>query len=279
MLDNPSNIRYIGRGFVAANKERGTDMVEVWPAELMPELNDDLTPATQDLSFTGISCDKKPYRVQLKRGFTLECKWYGDKLGNRVTAPDVRRGERVNIYQVGDSELYYWESLGIDQHLRRLETIIETISDIPDNDDTVPDDTNTWTIEKNTHEGHITIRTTQSNGEKAAWTVQIDGADGKVVIEDQKGNHIFVDSVEDHIQLRNAQESFFELNKTNITAECKETFRLKCKDAIIETETTKWTNGKSWDLNTDTFKVNAGSTAELVAGSSVTIQGSVIKLN
>lgn len=277
MLDNPSNIRLLGLGFVAENKKRNTNTVHVWPVEIVPDLKDDLTTATKTTEVTGVDCKGTPYRVSIEQTMTIPCEWYGDT--NRATSPDVRRGERVLIYQIGDSEKYYWASLGQDDHLRRKERIIFTINDMPNNADTDPDDTNTWTVELNTFEGHITIRTTMSDNEKAAWVIQIDGADGKYIVEDHKGNHSFIDSVENHIQLKNANDSMFELNKENITAICNETFRLKCKSAIFETETTKWTNGQSWDLSTDTYTVKAGSTAELKAGSTVTIAGSVIKLN
>lgn len=272
-----ANTHYLGIGIVAENKPRDTDIVEVWPLEIIPEFNDDVTPATEDYVVTAVDCLHQPYKVTLKRGATIPCTWIRET--NRKTSPDVRRGERVEIYRVGDSEQYYWRSCGRDDHLRRLETIIITASDIPVNDNSELDDTNTWSIELNTHEGHLTIRTTMSNGEVAAWTIQADGADGKFTVEDQKGNHVFIDSPNDHIQLKNAAESFLELNKKNITAECLETFRLKCKDAVIDTQTTKWTNAKSWALDTDTYTVNAGATAELKAGSTVTISGSVVKIN
>ncbi|AXH70744.1 hypothetical protein [Vibrio phage BONAISHI] len=287
-----SSRKFIGVSRVAENKKRGSHIVEVYPREQLPTVDDAITPALQKVEFQGIDCGERPYSAVLQRGFTIPCKWLGST--NRATPPDVRRGERVNIYRDGDSQNYYWSAIGQDDHLRRLETVILTINANPDNSDVEPGPDNTWSIEMSSHEGHITLRTTQANNEKAAWILQFDCADGKFVVEDEKGMHFLKDSVNDLIRLQNQATSKIELNKKDINIFCEENININSKNLtqiikeVIKTETktittqsesTSWNNSNAWSLETGTFTAQAQQSAELKAGSTVTIQGSSVFIN
>lgn len=234
--------RFISMGIVELNKKRGTGMVYVTPIELVPEISDDIDGSVNDKIAKGIDpLTDTTYRVSVSYGKAMWCKWYGET--NRKTAPDVRRGERVLIWQVGDSDVYYWQSLGRDDHLRRLETVVWTFNANPNNDDKMPSDEDTWSMEINTHDGHATFRTTMKNNEKAMWTTQYNMAKGYFSHEDEKGNVVYIDSVNTDMMFRNADDTFIQLYKDKINLETVtwnakiDTFNVEAKDINITTNT------------------------------------------
>lgn len=242
MEKNQSIHRFISMGLVELNKKRNTNKAFITPIEIVPEIVDEIDGSEQTLKTKGIDpLSDTTYRVSISRGKGIWCDWYGDT--NRYTAPDVRRGERVLVWQVGDSPTYYWQALGRDDHLRRLETVIWTFNANPNNDDKEPSDKDTWTMEINTHDGHATFRTTMMNSEKCRWTTQYNMAEGYFSHEDEKGNIVYIDSVNTDMMFQNADKSYIQLIKDTINLETKtwnakiDEFNIKAKDINIETDT------------------------------------------
>ncbi|CAH0447968.1 baseplate assembly protein [Vibrio phage vB_VpaM_sm033] len=269
-------VRRISRGVVAVNKERDSDIISAWPIDLLPEIDDDLTDAQEVVEIKTIDDMGKPVYYKSKRSAVMKnLKWGGET--NRDTSPDVRRGERIEIYQIGDDDRYYWTSAGLDDHLRRLETIVRTCNANPSND--IPnDDTNVYREEWSGHDGHITLVTTQANGEAAAWTRQYNCTDGIYIVEDEKGNIIYVDSVNTDIMIRNAEGTYIQAVKDTINMKCVN-WNVDAENIKINSKQTSWSNSDGWTLNTGTFTASAGQSATLKAGGTVTINGSSVAIN
>lgn len=268
-------VRKISRGIVAVNKERNSKVISAWPIDLLPELDDDLTDASEIVEIKAIDDFGKTVFYKARRSAVIKnIVWGGDT--NRLTAPDVRRGERVNIYQVGDDDRYYWSSCGMDDNLRRLETVIRTVNANPDNNKE-NDETNTWREEWNAHDGHITLQTTMANGEVAAFTIQTNGKTGVYVVEDEKGNMIYLDSVNTDIAMVNADGTMVQLIKDTINMKCVN-WNVDAENITINSKKTTWNSSDNWNLSTKSFNVSAGSSAT-IQGGAVTINGTPIKLN
>ncbi len=141
--------------------------------------------------------------------------WLPDS--NRVTPPDIQRGEMVSLWQMGSSDKYYWRSLAKDEKLRRLETVVIGISANPDSDADGRSPENMYFIELSSHAKTITLSTSQRNGEFCTYDFQFDLGNGRVVLQDNKGNSALFDSKNIHMKLLNQLGTFFELNKQNIS--------------------------------------------------------------
>lgn len=173
--------------------------------------------------------------------------------GNRKTAPNIRRGERVEIYQFGSNEKYYWRCAGLDEHLRRLETVVFGINSNPDegSDGGSPD--NMYFVEWSSHKKMITLSTSMNNGEFCKYDFQFDMATGRAVLQDNEGGSVMLDTRNKLIRLINSLGAFVELDKNDINA-------FAPGDASVIAE-------KNIDMRANKITLNGG-------GSVFTLQGS-----
>ena len=146
-----SIFRPVYSGEAAENLKLGERTLEVWPKELLPTLEGDVTTETIQIETKGIDANDQEYTASVILGGTVSAEWLGG--GNIITPPNVRRGERLTLWQSGDSDEFYWKTVGRDQNLRRLETIIICFSANPSNkDQEKPDPSNSYYLEVNTHD-------------------------------------------------------------------------------------------------------------------------------
>lgn len=260
-----TNIRRISLGMVAENKTRDTKKVKVWPVEIIPNLNDEVSTASSVVENSAVDNLGTQTGFSVKKSSVVTAEWLGET--NRATAPDVRRGEQVDLYQVGDSDVYYWDSYGRDDNLRRLETVVYTFNADPSNSDLTPNESNTYYLEVSTHDKHITLRTSQKNSEKTRYTIQINTGNGDLTVEDDVGNQIYIESLAHYILVKNASQSYIELSKTIINIVSKDQINAKTKDLSISASNsvkidtnTMGVDANDTTINSNTFKVNAKST-------------------
>lgn len=211
-----AELRPYARGMIAVNKSLSNNEADVTPIEILPQLAGELNANTEVSKHKGIDADGNTYEVEVTNGTTLRCKWLPCG-SNRTTAPDVRRGERVLIYKYADADIYYWTELGLDDHLRRLETVIYRFSNIPDglSDDELTDE-NCYFISISTHMGMIEIATSKSNGEEYEYKIQLNTKESIFLITDNIENYIQLESAENRITIENADKTKVMLEKRNL---------------------------------------------------------------
>lgn len=257
-------------GVAAENLESGSQTLEVYPIEALPTAEGEVTTGKVSMEDKGIDGNGDEYEIKIDMGMTIPCEWFGG--GNQITPPNIRRGERVVIYKQGDSQKYFWKSAGLDQDLRRLETIVWVFSGNPDNaDQDGPSPENSYFLEISTHKGLITFSTSQINSEKAAFTFQIDTAEGTITFHDEKGNSSFFDSVNTILKIINVDKTFFEMNKKNISMFAEEIIDVKCetlnvlaKELIdVKTKVTNLESTESINFNTTDFMMAASASISL----------------
>lgn len=138
---------------------------------------------------------------------------------NRVTAPDVRRGERVKIYRLADSDRYFWKETGLDEHLRRQETVVWAFNNNPHTEGSDEFDPNLcYYMEFSTHKGHLVIETNQSNEEPVAWSIDLNAKEGKLTIQDSDESYLEYDATVPSIRLQLNTETYVLLDKLMIEA-------------------------------------------------------------
>lgn len=226
-----SKMRFFSIGYVAENKQLTTNDIVVVPVEALPLVDGDLRDTSDVLDVSGIDNENKTYTVEITVGSTISCQWL--PMGsNRVTAPDVRRGERVMIWQYADVDRYYWTPLGIDDDLRRLETTLFAFSATSDDSEELDPALNMYTLEVSTHGGHITLHTTQANGEPFEYTIQLNTKDGSFFITDNEDNTIILDSAERIIKAINADNTEVTIDKQTIFAFAEKLIEFKCNGKL-----------------------------------------------
>jgi len=203
---DPSNFIFYSVGFVAKDKDWDTDIVEVFPVEKIPEEGPDLQEET-DLTDSApivkkgtLKDEVKDELIVLKKSATIRAKWLSLGQYNRLTPPDVRKGEQVLIYRYGNSDLFFWTTTFNDLSLRKEEIVRFVFSDKPqlDPEETLED---TYYFEINTKDKILKFHTTDKWKEYTTYDVMLDTKNGKLILNDGKGNSITLDSTLDMLNI------------------------------------------------------------------------------
>lgn len=215
VLDNKISVfRRIGIGQAAENKKLKSSKLTITTTEKLPFIDGETVERVDAVEFEGKDFEGKTTSGQSFVSNNLVAEWLPS--GNRRTAPDVQRGERVEIYQYANNDKYYWRCLNLDENLRRLETVVIGINANPAMGQDGVDPDNMYFIELSSHSKTITLSTSQKNGEICTYDLQLDMATGKVVLQDNIGNYSLLDSPGFKFEWKNALGTFFKLDKQDI---------------------------------------------------------------
>lgn len=201
-------------GIVANNRSMSNYKIQVTPIEALTMIDGELGSVPTDQETQGQDADGNSYTSKVKADTAIEADWFpGIGASNRRTPPDVRRGERVLIYQYADTDQYYWTTSGLDDHLRKLETVVYSWSGSSDEAVDGTKDGSCYSLEVSTHTGQITLKTSKANGEHCMYAIQVNAKEGKIMIVDDVDNEIVFDSKNTHIWAKNADGTIVELDK------------------------------------------------------------------
>lgn len=263
---NFSQLQPYSVGIVAVNKLLTEDTVEVVPLETASFMKGELTDKFDDYEGSGKTKTGDDFHVKTVSTLSVRAKWLPLGVSNRITSPDVRRGEHVMLYKLGDADEFYWTTLRQDKHIRRLETAIFSFSNNKDEDIEDDPETTYW-MEVSTHKQLIHLHTSKNNKEPFIYDIQINTKDGRIIITDDDDNYIFMDSKERHIKLHNKDDSYVEMDKRiiNISSQDEinlttDRYTLKAKSSI-DTETKKYTE-KNEDYTMEASKTIKTTTDE-----------------
>jgi len=274
-----SRFRFFSVGIAAQNKAATERNLEVFPVETIPFADGEITDNLSESQVDGKKSDGTAFTDKVKTTASLKAQWLRFGHDNRLTAPDVRRGEWIMLYQFGDTDKYYWMTLQDDSKLRRLETVIYGWSGSSVEGDPVDHD-HMYYLEVSTHKGLVSFHTSKVNGEFCTYDVQINTKDGAVTIQDDLGNVIFMDSAQHRLYMKNTDESFFDMDKKVLTISTPTQINLKSTAINITASDGVSVQGdSSIDLSTSAMstkssgamKIQAGGSASFTSGASITI--------
>lgn len=264
-------------GYVLANKKPGSSTIDVLPVEHFPAVDGEITASVEKIEVTGQNPDGSTYSLSMDNGTSIPAKWlpFGS---NRVTAPDVRRKERVMIYQFADTNEYYWVPCGLDDHLRRLETVIYAFNADPDPNSKGEelDFTKCYYFEISTRTKNVTFQTSKANGEPFAYTTQYNTAEGVVTLADDDSNFIELNSKERKLLFHNGEGTFAEISRKIISLFAPDKISLVAKNLIEFTTKLFAVNASSKvTINTPTavFSDNVEIGKDLKVGGNITAAG------
>lgn len=220
-------------GIVAVNKPLKTDIVEVTPVEHLTMLDGELNDHIKEVQLSSNNFDGSSYETLTKQSATLKCRWLPNG-SNRITSPDVRRGEQVMIWKFGDADRYYWSSLEYEKKLRKLETVVFGISATKDEDDIGTPDS-MYYLEISSHKKLIHFHTSKANDEPFAYDLQLNTKDGYLLFTDDVGNLINLDSENTYIELTNEDGTTVQLDKKNLLLDAPDYVDIKAgKELSLE---------------------------------------------
>lgn len=224
-----SKLQIYSVGIVAENKPLNTRVIEVTPMETLPLLGGEITPNSSVYSASAVDDKGAAYQVEATTAATVKATWLPMHSSNRLTAPDVRRGETVVLYRFADTDEFWWATLKDDLQLRKLETVIYAFSGTKD-ESAAPDATNTYFLEISTHKKLVSFHTSKADGEPFAYDVQFNTKDGTVLLTDDIGNYFALNSKERQLEMKNPDGTYLRIDKKNFMIEAPETISLKAKN-------------------------------------------------
>jgi hypothetical protein len=227
-----SQFRIVDLGIVAENKPLSSKIILVTPLESLPFLQGEIRQTPEVITAEGTDANGVSYTEKMITDLTVEATWLPIGNTNRRTAPDVRRGERVVLWQSGNSDRYYWTSMGMDDNLRKLETVVYTFSGTANEsvDSTDPDQC--YYVEVSTHNKQITLQTSDKNGEPFRYTFQFNTGEGVVTLTDDVGNYFEFDSSETKLTLKNKDGTWVSLDRKDILGYAPKNIDLKAESRI-----------------------------------------------
>lgn len=250
---NVSQLHLYSIGVVAANKPLSSYEIEVTPIEDATMANGELTDGFLEYTAKAKDASGGSYHTSAAVANTIKANWLPIGSSNRVTAPDVRRGETVAIWRFADTDKFYWSTLKDDKDLRKLETVIFAFSATKDESKKTTAETS-YFLEISTHRKLIHLHTCKENGEPFSYDIQLNTDEGFFAIQDDDGNSIQMDSANQRIYMYNRDQSFLDMNKTKIFISSKDLVDIKTKDVNIESETyTQKATTNTIEVTTETF--------------------------
>jgi hypothetical protein len=220
-----SQFKVYSYGIAADNKAISSKMLNVSPIEIIPMADGELASNPNDVKSSGIDKDGNSYQSNITNDNVIECTWlpFGT---NRVTPPDVRRGEPVLIWNYGGTDKYYWTSIGLADDLRRLETVVYAINGNPNTESKEFDPEDHYFVETSTHSKQITLRTSNKNGEPFKYVFQFNTDVGVVTLADDVDNFFELNSKETTMKLELNTDTKVHLDKMKILINANEEVKI-----------------------------------------------------
>lgn len=231
-----SKLRFYSMGICAENKKLGSMEVEVTPTEELTMLNGEVTTQQDDYRASAQDTLGKTYDSNVKAQNSVKATWLRFGEANRMTAPDVRRGEAVMLYQFGDANQYYWMTIKQDAKLRRLETVVWALS-ASKTEGAPMDPANTYYLEISTHKGLAHFHTSTANGEPFGYDLQFNTKEGAVTLADTAGNYFVLNSTERRLEMYNVDGSHWDMNKKELTMTIPDRVTTKTKHFQVDADT------------------------------------------
>lgn len=266
-IPDQSVFRRVGVGYAAQDLNDGLHDLEVLNVEWFGYSSGTLDEGVTKLTYTGVDISGKTHEVTVEASITIKAKWQAAQ-NNRMVPPRVVKGERVEIYQVSDTDQYYWRSMGVDEHLRKNDSVVLGVANKKERTTEPLDDSNTYYAIIDSKNKVVKLHTGTSDGEPYAYDVQIDTKVGNLLITDDVGNSVHINSSESRVELTNASgstmvllEDLFKVVASKVEYVCS-SFKINTQGFTLSTNSYTAT-ATSYSVTSDSYKhngVDVGST-------------------
>lgn len=187
-----SAFRMVSKGIVLQDKADGSDTILVDPIEMFPMDNGPVKAHDRKIESSYVDTQGVQKTAKAEAGSGVQAKWIAAE-SNRETAPDVRVGETVNLYQYADDPKYYWNTAAREPELRGKERVRFSFSNKEERNKEYDSDTSYW-FEFDTKNKRVQIHTSSNDGEATTFDILIDTKAGVLTIKDGEGQGLTFDS-------------------------------------------------------------------------------------
>ena len=258
MATQASTFTIFSLGEAAGNLIVGQRELEVIPKESFSQIDGEVTDATAEIEAQGIDRENNAYTTKVKTANSIKATYLSFD-PHKPFPSLIRRGEKVIIYRLADTDKYYWSPLGLDDTTRRKDVLIIAVPNSPKENENSRTPETAYYIEVNTVDKHITIQTNKNDGEPYAYVVQINTKDGFISLGDDVGQFINLVSKEQRITLQNASDSEVTIEKGKGLFKTNVEIRMETKSFIVKADKADFQTQK-WNMQGSDFAVKANGT-------------------
>ncbi len=220
-------------GIVANDKEPTSKIIKVFPSEQLAEYEGVITDTDdkKDSSSNIISSGSALAVGSLDRKMIIEAEWIDLSGGNRVTAPDVKKGESVMLYKMGDASRWFWTPMRNESDLRRKESVVKVYGNTEEHGKTL-DNSNSYYTVMDTKNKKIQLHTANNDGEAVGFDIIIDTKLGTIEIKDTNGNFLKHDGKNGTLETKHSKQVTIRSPKIILDGEVETTKNLKVAETI-----------------------------------------------
>ncbi len=264
-IEQKSKWKIYSLGIAAENKPLTTNDLEVTPLEVIPQTDGEVSEKVDDYAGAAEGSKGNGFDVVVPHGVAIKAKWLDRSGGNRATAPDIRRGEPVFIYQYSDHDGFWWEPRPDGSKTkRRLETVVHHFSNSPIEDEALNSD-NTYFFEVSTHRKVVHFKTSNSDGEPFIYDINIDTKTGVLTITDDVGNCFQINSADSSVFITNKDKSTVEVIGLDVNVSCDGKITAEAPEIVATCTTAEITASGSVTVTSPTINLvgNVNITGDL----------------
>jgi hypothetical protein len=208
-----STFRQFSKAKATENIPFGESVGEFTLSELLPAQDKEITSRYDEHEVTGKDASGISYAAKTKTSITISASWLPNS-SNRLTAPNLRRGEEVMIWATADHGEYRWTPLGDDDDLRNTEVVLFGFRAAKDYKTKHSRSETMYVLEINGERGFVAFSTTVDRGEYTRTCMVWDLMKGTWTYEDGVDNKILVDAPEGKIMASNRWDSQFGIHES-----------------------------------------------------------------
>lgn len=243
-------LNFIGMGVVTSTKDTNTSEIMVYIPALFPTADGRAVAVAQTVERMSVNAKGEEVKSALLHSNSVPAIWKKMDESARISPPDVREGSGVAIYQVSGQNQYYWTSFGVNNNTFRMETVMYGWNANPKlAEDADFDIDNYYVLKVDTRTGLIALRTSQANGEAAAFDVQINAMDGVISAGGSNKSFLVFDDKNHSFTYTNDDGSVLNIDKRVGNFYFKDQLNLFADEAI--NLKTKVLNMQAEELNAD----------------------------
>lgn len=257
MANQASVFTIYSLGVAAGNLQFGQRELEVTPVESFTQIDGAVTDAFAEIEVEGKDRENNVYKSKVTTANSIKAVFL--PFDPHQPFPSlIRRGERVIIYRLADTDKYYWQPLGLDDNTRRRDIHIIAVANSPKENENSRTPETAYYIEINTIDKHITIQTNKNDGEKYAYAVQINTKENFISLGDDAGNFFNLVSDEERLTLQNASMSEISIEKGKGLFKTNEQILFQSKSLIFKSTNTTF-ESTNWEMKGSNYKVAASA--------------------
>jgi len=182
-------------GYCTRDIKEDSQYCDFFPVERMPGFTGVIDESTPEIATT-TDIDGKISVIKIDKSVKIMAKWFNNGDSNRLTPPNICKGETIMLYRYSNTDKYYWSTIFNELDLRKLEKATYVFSNKRSIvDKSKIDKVYYFTVD--TINKFIKLFTDDSDGELTTYDLEINTKDGIMTMIDGFGNMIQMDSSED----------------------------------------------------------------------------------